>query len=108
MRIAMIVLTSIGLDGSLLSSVDLSRAEPVQTESRLTVPGGECIKISRNLVGIVTVAGVRNTCDEPFTVVLYTGTGPEIINVPPHVDSKWNTTLFSRWKVCRGISNPSC
>jgi hypothetical protein len=109
MRLAGIVLTGAAIGGSLMvSSGGLSRAQPVQTEAGLFAPAGECIAISRNLVGIVTVAGVKNKCDQPFTLVLHTSNGSEIVNVPPHFETKWNTTLFSRWKVCPGVSSPSC
>ena len=86
----------------------LSRTEPVQTDAGLFAPAGECIQVTRNLGDSVTVVGVKNKCNNPFTVVIYTTQGPEVINAAPHFQAKWNTTLFSRWKVCPGLSNPSC
>jgi hypothetical protein len=109
MRIAGIVVTSAVLgDLLVMSSGDVSWAQRVQTDTGQFAPARECIEISRNLIGIVTVAGVKNKCDQSFTVVIYTNQGSELVNVPPHFQAKWNTTLFSRWKVCPGVSNTSC
>ena len=109
MRVAGTVPTGVVLGIVLVMPIGgLSRAEPVQTDAGLFAPAGECIQVSRNLVGIVTVVGVKNKCNDPFTVVIYTTVGPEVINVAPHFQTKWNTTLFRRWKVCPGLSNPSC
>jgi hypothetical protein len=109
MQVADIVPTGVVLGVVLVMPIGgLSRAEPIQTEAGLFAAAGECIEISRNLVGIVTVAAVKNKCNDPFTVVIYTTEGPKVINAAPHFQAKWNTTLFSRWKVCPGVSNPSC
>jgi len=104
MRIAAILTSAL----LMISSGELSCAQPVQTDSGLFAPAGECVTVRRNLVGIVMLAGVSNKCDQAFTVVIYTQRGSEVINVPPHFQAEWNTTAFSRWKVCQGISNTSC
>jgi len=109
MRVAAIAFASAVLGALLvMSSGGVSLAQPVQTEARLVVPAGACIQVTHNYVGIITVASIRNKCDEPFTVVLYTTVGPQVINAPPRFEASLNTTMFNRWKVCQGISNPAC
>src|SRR5207249_7898041 len=69
--------------------------------------GGGCIEFART-DSEVTQTSVRNKCDRPFTLVLYTVRGTEVINVPPGVATAWTSPPFDRWKLCDGISNVSC